>query len=138
MGPSRTMAAAYGRTEKPAPGRWREWYKLWTWRARAEAWDGMIEARARGAVEIEHQQRLVEHLERQRRIATANLSLAESMIAAAARRLATGVHSRRRSGRRCRHERGGAGAGGRQAGGQFWLVLNPQRSSCDMRRNRRR
>ncbi len=89
MGPSRTMAAAYGRTEKPAPGRWREWYKLWTWRARAEAWDGMIEARARGAVEIEHQQRLVEHLERQRRIATANLSLAESMIAAAARRLAT-------------------------------------------------
>ena len=49
----------------------------------------MIEARARGAVEIEHQQRLVEHLERQRRIATANLSLAESMIAAAARRLAT-------------------------------------------------
>lgn len=97
-GPTRKMDRVYrqferqnGRTlpeHRRCASSWWEWSKRFTWRTRAERYDGYLEQLARQKRESDHRRKVEGHLERQREIAVAFQSVAFRMLLVAQAELA--------------------------------------------------
>lgn len=98
MGRERAVDGAYQRLEegrgktgvpRKAPSHWWEWYGDYSWKTRAEAYDGHLEQEARKQREADHLKGLQDYRDRQQKLAAANIEASINLLRKANARLAS-------------------------------------------------